>query len=194
MDEAQELCVAYRGVACTCFVTVVSGLLEQTTGYSLVKSRKVTQSDWSRQPLSKQQVSYAAADAYASLVCCMALQVNWLRHQSARLLQHQLIAEPFDFDAKQQQQQQQDLVADPSRIGLWELSQGGSTGFRETASDAQELWLDLLQRCCRRTRHQLKATQEKSRMKSEVLDPLDWQLGFYHDPDPAHSGWQDTPF
>jgi hypothetical protein len=172
----------------------VSGLLEQTTGYSLVKKKNVTRSDWSRQPLSEQQVSYAAADAYASLVCCMALQVNWLQQQSARLLQHQLIAEPFDFDPEQPQQQQQDLVTDPSQMGLWELSKGGSTGFRKTTSDAQELWLDFLQQCCSRTGRRLKATQENVRMKAEVLDPLDWQLGYYFDPNPAHSGWQDTPF
>lgn len=92
------------------------------------------------------------------------------------------------------QQQQQTMVTDPQQMGLWELSKGGSNRFRKTTSDAQILWRGLLQRCCDATARRLAQIQENARQKAEVLDPLDWQLGYFYDPMPARSGFQDTPF
>lgn len=190
------------GFSCPCWLAVVAGLLQHTTGYSLVKHRKVTQSDWSKQPLSRVQVDYAAADAFASLACCMALQVNWLQQQSAAHLSQQQQQQqespaglPLDLQEQQQHQQQQAVVSDPKQMALWELSKGGGNKLFQPTRDAQQRWQQLLTRCCRASARQLEQMHLNASYKADVLDQtLDWQLGCYHDPSPAHSGFQDTPF
>jgi hypothetical protein len=42
-----------------------AGLLQRTSAFSLAKSKRITRSNWSKVPLSEQQLQYAACDAYA---------------------------------------------------------------------------------------------------------------------------------
>lgn len=111
----------------------------------------------------------------------MALQVSWLQQQSAAHLS--------------QQQQQQAVVCDPKQMTLWELSKGGGNKLLQPTRDAQQRWQQLLMRCCRASARQLEQMHLNASYKSDLLDQtLDWQLGCYQDPSPAHSGFQDTPF
>lgn len=43
-------------------------------GQYLAKSKKVGTSNWARKPLTSQQISYAAADAYAALLVFLELK------------------------------------------------------------------------------------------------------------------------
>lgn len=160
------------------------------TGHSLLKERKVTQSNWARTPLTQKQLEYATADAFASLVCCTALNVHFLQQQSAQLVQHQLLAEPYGLDAQQlPQQEEQTLAVNPVQMALWEVSKGGSGKFRKLARDAEQPWQQLLQRCCKATARQLSQTQENVRQRAEDADLLDWHLGYYYEPTSARSGY-----
>lgn len=150
------------------------------------------QSNWARRALSPEQLEYAAADAFASLVCCTALNVHFLQQQSAQLVQQQLLSQPYGIDA--QQLPQEFLAASPMQMALWEVSKGGSLKFRKLGKDAREPWLQLLQRCCAATARRLQQTQENAGLRAEDADVLDWQLGYYYDPASSRSGYQDSPF
>ncbi|KAF6258118.1 ribonuclease H-like domain-containing protein [Scenedesmus sp. NREL 46B-D3] len=43
----------------------LAGLLQRTSQFSLLKNKRITMSNWSKIPLSEQQLQYAACDAYA---------------------------------------------------------------------------------------------------------------------------------
>lgn len=113
----------------------------------------------------------------------MALQVNW---QQQTLAQQQL--------AQQQPGQQPGELIDAQQMALWELSSGGSQEFRAAVHGAQQPWVKLLHRCCSRTGRLLQQMKENARLKAELLDHPQWQLGVHYEPGTARSGFQDTPW
>lgn len=159
-----------------------TGLLGHTTGYSLKKGRAQC-SNWAKLPLTEKQLEYACADALASLVCCMALRVQWLQRQA----QQELLL---------QQDEQLELPAliDPLHMGAWELSKGGRVKFQKETQGAVPQWNALLQQCCGASAWALDRWQSNARAKDELSDPLDWQLGWFYEPDSARGGYQDSPW
>lgn len=74
-----ESCVVARYCA--------AGLMDHVTEYSLPKSRRIRCSNWAQDPLSREQIAYAAADAYAGLLVYHSLRLKWLQVQQQ---QHRL--------------------------------------------------------------------------------------------------------
>jgi hypothetical protein len=120
----------------------------------------------------------------------MALQVHWLQQQLATAQ----LSPRRQQQEQQRQQQQQAVLSVPKQMPLWELSRGGSSEFQASTHDVQLRWQQLLKRCCAASARQLGQIHLNANNKAELLDPLDWQLGSYYEPSPAHSGFQDTPF
>lgn len=163
-----------------------TGLLGHTTGYSLPKG-KAQLSNWARLPLTEKQLEYACADALASLVCCMALRVQWLQRHMLHQTQQELLL---------QQDEQLELPAllDPLHMGAWELSKGGSFKFQKDTQGAVQPWNAVLQQCCGASAWALDRWHSNARAKDELSDPLDWQLGWFYEPDSARGGYQDSPW
>jgi ribonuclease D len=102
--------------------------VQATTQHSLLKVKKIQTSNWAR-PLTPAQVAYAAADAYAALLCYHALQLRWLQLQQP------------------EQQQQKQPGAVPLTLALPGLTQPGAC-FAALAAPAQlqQRWHDTVVR------------------------------------------------
>jgi hypothetical protein len=128
----------------------------------------------------------------------MALQVNWQQQQSAQQQpmqqQQQQMAQPQSTSQQPGQQPMPDVLVVAKQMGLWELSRGGNQEFQSATEAAQQPWVDLLQRCCRKTGHMFQQIKDNARVKAELLDHPEWQLGVQYEPGTARTGYQDTPW